>query len=217
MDIFCSVEDMEVKDGQRWAKGRVCVNGNFEDIEIKAKIERVAKAKTSLSNKARRELNGIASNQFNCHLKHLSSSTPYRVQQRREQLKGGLKRELAAAFRCKHHRRSFSFGFCNQEVDLNIFGLDIFGKRRRVFNYKEDSIANLDHLMGEGWDVEVGEGKIVFVTQLSVCLNREGIMNGQISTAFCHDPLPAGTRMRNHLKKYVAKNSVSPHESACSF
>lgn len=217
MDIFFSVENISMKDGQHWVEGRICLNGNLEDVEIKTKIDRVVKANTNLNINTRRVLNGIASDQYNCHLRQLASSTPYRVQQRKDQLVGGLTKEVAAAFRCKHHKRSFSFGFHNQEVDLDVFGLDFFRKRRQRFNYKEGSIGNLDDLMGEGWDVEVRESKILFVTEMSVWLTREGMLNGQINTAVCHDPLPTGVRMRNHLKRYVTVKAVAPDEIACTF
>lgn len=106
-----------------------------------------------------------------------------RKDHRKDQLRQLLEKEVQAALKSKCYKRSFNLGSFCHDVDGDILKLDPIINPKLQIKIHDGSIADLDELLGHGWDVrEVEEGQNVFVTDLKLAVSLDCIV-GSIKTA----------------------------------
>lgn len=136
-------------------------------------------------------------------IKHLQLDSIYRHMYRANQLSTALRKEASAGLRSKSRCRRFSLGLLCLEHDTNIFG---FRNRKKVYSYIHDTIAALDQLLGDKWDIQVIEGNLCqFVTQMAIWETKDGYVSGCIRTALCQEPLIPGQNYRDQLKEHLTE------------
>lgn len=128
-------------------------------------------------------LDKIAKEQFQMCREQLKENFIFRRLVRQNSLMKSLHKEVRAAFASTSLRRSFCLGLCAMDVDLDLFNLNWFDRKRSVYSYRDGTIGNMDFLMGERWDVCCKGDQTKFVTQLLIWL-RDGNLHGTVHVAF---------------------------------
>lgn len=147
------------------------------DVTLLLPVTRLHPTTLTLSRPDRKLMDEIAHDQMAKCISLLKEDFAFRKLVRKNDVCRAIQKEVKAALNCKTHRMTFSLGLCSMDIDLELFGLDFFSKKRRVFSYTENTLGTLD---ASTWMRSCTPMHITkFVTQVIVWL-RDGIIHGTV-------------------------------------
>lgn len=151
-------------------------------VKLHAAVERFSTDKTlKAGQKDKAVLRNAKRQAFNATVELCRLDLGYKLAVRKMQLGRLLRKEICSALCGKGSRRSFCLGPCCLDTDFKIFCLDGFDKKE--FSYPAGTLADLDSLLGERWDVQQLQNRIQFVTSILVRINENWVISGTITSS----------------------------------
>lgn len=185
--------------------------GLSEDIKIAVPAKKVSKICKPLhvTAKEKKIVKEWQSKAFTDSLNLKMSNFQYRKLVRQQELKNAILVEVQAALRSKFSKRRFSLGISTLEIDLSLFELDFFSKRHAKYSYYHDNLWQLDSLLGDKWDILFKDNILSFVTQITISLTKQNILQGSISRAQSYDSMTIDKNYRTALALHIINGAKS--------
>lgn len=111
--------------------------GDNTDFCISGPTKKVDKASVHLSRYVKQTLKGATKKAFDASQEKSKHDYVYRKAVRAGHLRKLALEEVEIALKSKARTTAFSFGLASPDVDLELFGLDFIGKKRKTFSLRD--------------------------------------------------------------------------------
>lgn len=210
------VSGIEKKGSSFEVEGCLHCSGLVEDVKIKVPAEKITKVSkpVRMTAKEKKTVKEWQDKAFAVSLNLRRTNFHYRKLLRLQELRQAILKEVHAALHSKVPKRRFTLGISNLEIDLSLFNIDFFCQRHVKYSYHDDSLGQLDGLLGDKWDALCKDGIVSFVTQVTISLTKQSMLQGSISHAHCYDSVSMDKTYRKRLASYInsGANSKCPGE-----